>query len=183
MLKRSLLSQRIIKVAQRAPGEAEVNTARTVKLDLYTQSMHSMNSFSHYYTQSVLSGPSVFELTTAIKFLVYFKWPTSLSPVHAFRTLCAVLVSTPHLHPGHTQTSSFTKSWNQWLRAEKRYEGQCDRNMWDQQKWQNEERTKSWRESGVTPRELLQLVQMMRAGGVNPNRLSCISCPIDPFHA
>ena len=42
---------------------------------------------------------------------------------------------------------------------------------WDWQRDRSETRRR-WRESGVTPRELLRLVQMMKERGINPNRFN-----------
>ena len=98
-------------------------------------------------------------MADAVKFLVHFHWPASLSPSYAFRTLCMML---PQLH--HSPSCSGA----QWLGSEERAE-----NDGDTLDWQNirSEIRRSWRESGVTPRELLRLIQTMKQGSLTPTRL------------
>ena len=104
------------------------------------------------------------EVADAVKFLVHFHWPASLSPSYASHTLCMML---PQLH--HSPRCSGT----QWLGS-----GEDIENDGDTLDWQNirSEIRRSWRESGVTPRELLRLIQTMKQGGLTPTRLKKSAC-------
>ena len=179
MAKRAMCS-RIVQVAQRAPG-VEIRTNKHVSLFLllkipslslslslslvfsflHTHFLSYIHTHTHTHThqQSILSNPCVSEVADAVKFLVHFKWPTILSPGLASHTLCTML---PCLHQSHSHPSSSERLETNM------YKSVSD--TWDWQKSRTEIRT-GWRQSGVTPRELLRLVHLIKEGGLTPDRL------------
>lgn len=126
--------------------------------------------------QSVLPKSDVCELADSIKFLTLFKWPTPLSPVHTARTVCAMLdTGTSPLSSKQTTLGSLSagSTPSQAPDPESRDEESCEQ----QNERVSEQRSRlEWRESGVTPEDLLQLVHMMREGGVKPDRLGWFTC-------
>ena len=110
------------------------------------------------------------EVAEAIKFLVNFKWPALLSPGCASQTVCSMM---PDNAPQQPQASP---SVNTFRRMHSVKEGREEKdggnvgNLSDWRKWRSEQGAR-WRESGLSPKELLGLVQLMREGGRKPSRL------------
>ena len=131
----------------------------------------SVSIVSNMLSQSVLPMSGVCELADSIKFLTHFKWPTALSPVHTARTLCAMLdTGTLPLHSKQTTPGSLSTGSTSGQVPE--VEGRDKERHEHQSEWTSEQRsTLKWRESEVTPEDLLQLVHMMREGGIKPDRL------------
>lgn len=123
------------------------------------------------FSQSVLPKSGMCELADSIKFLTHFKWPTQLSLVHTARTLCAMLdTGTLPLHSKPTSLGNLSTCSTSGQVPD--VEGRDKESHQEQNEWTSEQRSRlKWRESEITPEDLLRLVHMMRKGGIKPDRL------------
>ena len=130
-----------------------------------------MHTWTH--TQSILPSSDVSELADAIKFLVHFKWPPSLTLLSSCQTVCSLLDQTPDKLQERPVTAETCDPISQvkWRHEDKTGEGGVSKDMTEWKKWRSDQRSR-WRESGLAPKELLRLVQTMTEGGIIPNRCS-----------
>ena len=108
-----------------------------------------------------------------------FKWPPSVLPAQAAHTLCSMLDSgTLQLHPTEQPTRdkmSTGSTKGSWLRQKGRATRGSERHTEGDDcvtlDWQEHTPGAKWKQSGVSPKDLLQLVHVMREGGIRPDRL------------